>query len=362
MTQTLSETKILGEQTQINDSTRWQAVQNRDASYNGAFVYAVRSTGIYCLPSCPSRRPRLEQVTFYASCDEAETAGFRPCKRCHPRDAMASDQQAEIVRQACALIDASLETPPSLQTLSQALNFSPSHLHRLFKAVTGLTPHQYTAGQRLVKFKSRVRSGANVTAALYDAGYGSASRLYEGASAQLGMTPAAYRKGGQGIAIRFTVIDTALGRMLVAGTERGICAVSFGDDDAKLEAFLLEEYPAAAVARDDAFLKPWASALHQHLAGHLPHLDLPVDVQATAFQLKVWETLRRIPHGETRTYTQVAEAIGRPNAVRAVANACAANPAAVVTPCHRVVRSDGGLGGYRWGIERKKALLKTEQG
>ena len=359
---TLSETKIPVDRSQIDDSTRWQAVQNRDAGYNGAFFYAVRSTGIYCLPSCPSRRPRREQVSFYATSEEAETAGFRPCKRCHPRDSLSSDQQAEIVRQACALIDASLETPPSLQALSQTLNFSPSHLHRLFKAVTGLTPHQYAAGQRLKKFKSGVRSGANVTTALYDAGYGSTSRLYEGASAQLGMTPAAYRKGGQGMIIRYTLMDTALGRMLVAATERGICAVSFGAEDAKLEAFLLEEYPAAAVARDDASLQPWAGALRQHVAGRQPRLDLPLDVQATAFQLMVWETLRRIPYGETRTYTQVAESIGRPSAVRAVANACAANPAAVVTPCHRVVRTDGGLGGYRWGIERKKALLKTEQG
>jgi AraC family transcriptional regulator, regulatory protein of adaptative response / methylated-DNA-[protein]-cysteine methyltransferase len=281
--------------------------------------------------------------------------------RCRPRLALSQDQQAALIQRACRIIDANIEQPPSLGDLSRQLNLSPSYLQRVFKAVTGLTPHQYAAGQRLKEFKSNVRAGEDLTTAMYAAGYGSSSRLYEKAPGSLGMTPASYRRGGQGMHIRYTIVDCYLGRMLAAATRQGVCAVSFGAGDAELEAFLRSEYPAAELERDDTFLKNWVDALVEHLSGARPHLDLPLDLQATAFQLRVWEELRKIPYGETRTYSEVAQAIGRPAAVRAVANACAANPAVIVTPCHRVVRSDGGLGGYRWGIERKKALLKHEQ-
>ncbi len=344
----------------LDDEARWQAVQQRDERFNGVFVYAVRSTGIYCLPTCPSRRPRREQVVFFSSCEEAEAAGFRACRRCRPREALTQDQRVEVVRQATALIEADPEASPSLDELSRQLHLSPSHLHRLFKAITGLTPHQYVAGQRLSRFKAGVRAGRDVTTALYDAGYSSSSRLYESAADHLGMTPASYRRGGQGLSIRYVIVETFLGRMLVGATERGICAVSFGEEDERLEAFLRAEYPAAALQRDDVALGAWVRALVQHLEGRLPRLELPLDLQATTFRLRVWEELRKIPYGETRTYAEVAQAIGQPKATRAVANACAANPAAIVTPCHRVVRSDGQPGGYRWGAERKRALLARE--
>jgi AraC family transcriptional regulator of adaptative response/methylated-DNA-[protein]-cysteine methyltransferase len=345
-----------------SEESFWQAVQARDERFNGVFVYAVHSTGIYCKPTCPARRPRRQQVAFFSSCDTAEAAGFRACRRCQPRLALSQDQQVELIQRACRLIDANIEQPPALGALSQQLNLSSSYLHRLFKSVTGLTPHQYAAGQRLKKFKSKVKAGDDLTTAMYAAGYGSSSRLYEKAPGSLGMTPASYRRGGQGMEIHYTIVDSYLGRMLVAATRQGICAVSFGKADAELEVFLRAEYPAAVLERDDTFLKSWVDALVEHLAGTRPHLELPLDLQATAFQLRVWEELRKIPYGETRTYTEVAQAIGRPRAVRAVANACGANPAVIVTPCHRVVRRDGALGGYRWGVERKKALLKHEQG
>jgi len=345
-----------------SEESFWQAVQARDERFNGVFVYAVHSTGIYCKPSCPARRPRRQQVAFFSSCDAAEAAGFRPCRRCQPRLALSQDQQVELIQRACGLIDANIEQPPALAALSQKLNLSSSYLQRLFKSVTGLTPHQYAAGQRLKQFKSNVKAGDDLTTAMYAAGYGSSSRLYEKAPGSLGMTPASYRRGGQGMEIHYTIVDSYLGRMLAAATRQGVCAVSFGKADAELEEFLRREYPAAVLERDDTFLKSWVDALVEHLAGTRPYLELPLDLQATAFQLRVWEELRKIPYGETRTYTEVAQAIGRPRAVRAVANACAANPAVIVTPCHRVVRSDGSLGGYRWGVERKKALLKHEQG
>ena len=345
------------------EETYWQAVQSRDPQFNGVFVYGVRSTGIYCRPGCPSRRPRREQVTFFASPAAAGQAGFRACKRCRPQDALTVSQQAELASQACRLIEASPERPPSLAELGQALHLSPTYLQRIFKAVTGLTPHQYARGQQLQRFKTRVRQDPDVTTALYEAGFGSSSRLYEQSDRRLGMTPAAYRRGGQGMHIGYTIVDTYLGRLLVAAAERGICAVSFEgqDGDAGLEGLLYREYPAARIQRDDAGLGAWASALVAHLEGRQPNLDLPLDLQATAFQLRVWEELRRIPYGQTRSYAQVAQAIGQPTAVRAVAQACAANPAVLVTPCHRVVRSDGSLGGYRCGVRRKQALLEKEK-
>lgn len=346
------------------EETYWQAVQSRDSQFNGVFVYGVRSTGIFCRPGCPSRRPRREQVTFFPSPAAAGQAGFRACRRCRPLEALTPNQQAELASQACRLIEASPERPPSLEELGKALHLSPSYLQRVFKTVTGLTPHQYARGQQLQRFKTQVRQGQDVTTALYEAGFGSSSRLYEQSGQRLGMTPAAYRRGGQGMHIRYTMVDTSLGRMLVAAAERGICAVSFEgqEGDAGLKNWLQREYPAAHITCDDAELGPWAAALVAHLEGKQPHLDLPLDVQATAFQLRVWEELRRIPYGQTRSYAQVAQAIGQPAAVRAVAQACASNPAVLVTPCHRVVRSDGALGGYRYGLHRKQALLDREKG
>jgi len=268
----------------------------------------------------------------------------------------------EVIEKAMQVIDANIEVALPLEALSQELHISPSHLHRLFKSATGLTPRQYAAGQRLEKFKAQVRGGQAVTQAMYAAGYSSSSRLYEGAASRLGMTPASYRRGGQGMDIRFTIVDTYLGRMLVAATAQGICAVSFGEEDNDLEGFLRAEYPAASLSRDDVSFKSWVDALLEHLNGVQPRLALPLDLQATAFQLRVWEELRKIPYGETRSYAEVAKAIGEPRAARAVANACASNPAAIVTPCHRVVRSNGQPGGYHWGASRKQALLAHERG
>ena len=351
----------------LDEETMWQAVLDRDTRFEGLMVYAVQSTGVYCRPGCPARRPRREQVSFYPNCTEAEQAGYRACKRCRPQEALALSTRVELVERACRLIEAAVEDPtqvdhlPSLEELGKALAVSPSHLHRLFKAISGITLHQYAAGQKLKKFKQHVKQGDDLTTALYEAGYGSSSRLYENAASRLGMTPAAYRRGGQGKAIAYVIVESPLGKMLAAATRQGLCAVSFGEDEDQLKDFLRNEYPAATLHQDDQALNGWVAALLQHLAGSLPHLALPLDVQATAFQLRVWEELRRIPYGETRTYAEVARAIGRPNAVRAVANACGANPTVLVTPCHRVVRSDGSLGGYRWGVERKQALLEKEK-
>lgn len=347
------------ETTGMDANELWRVVEARDATWDGRFVYAVRSTGVYCKPSCPSRRPRREQVDFFAGPDAAEQAGFRACKRCNPRQAAAP---GELLGRACAWIEANLERVFSLDELAKGIQMAPAAVRRLFKDALGVTPRRYAEGLRLAKFKEQVKAGQDVTGALYEAGYSSSSRLYEQANRKLGMTPAAYRRGGQGMDIRYTLVDTELGRMLVAGTARGICAVSFGEEDAALEAFLRSEYPAAELSRDDAALADWARVLVEHLSGARPQPGLPLDVVATAFQLRVWEELRRIPYGQTRSYAEVAEAIGKPQAVRAVANACAANPAVLVTPCHRVVRSDGSLGGYRWGMERKQALLERETG
>jgi AraC family transcriptional regulator of adaptative response/methylated-DNA-[protein]-cysteine methyltransferase len=342
----------------LDEATCWQAVLDRDSQYDGCFYTGVRSTGIYCRPSCPARHPGREQVRFYPTREAAVQAGFRPCKRCKPD--REQTPQAELVERAIRLIEAS-DLPPTLETLGSALNASPFHLQRVFKAATGLTPRQYAAGLRAGRFKEQVREDTTVTSALYESGYGSSSRLYEESNQRLGMTPSAYRNGGKAMQIQTAIVDCPLGRMLVAATERGVCAVSLGKEDANLQAELRAEYPAAEIAPAADGLQSEVHALLDYLSGQQPRLDLPLDVQATAFQLRVWEELRRIPYGETRTYSQVAEAIGRPRAVRAVANACANNPAALVTPCHRVIRTDGSLGGYRWGLERKVSLLAEEK-
>jgi AraC family transcriptional regulator, regulatory protein of adaptative response / methylated-DNA-[protein]-cysteine methyltransferase len=341
----------------LPDEVCWQAVLDRDEQYDGRFFTAVRSTRIYCRPSCPSRHPGRAQVTFYFTRTEAEQAGYRPCLRCHPERELT--KRAELVQQAIDLLQ-SAEVPPTLEELGERLGASPYHLQRVFKAATGLSPRQYAAGLRADRFKEEVRKGRSVTHALYEAGYGAPSRLYEDTPSRLGMTPGAYRSGGKTMQIHYTIVDCPLGRLLVAATPQGVCAVSLGGQDAALAAALQAEYPAAQLHLDQSGLQREVEILLEYLHGRTPRPDLPLDVQATAFQLRVWEELRRIPCGETRTYAQVAVAIGNPRAVRAVASACASNPAALINPCHRVVRTDGGLGGYRWGIERKQALLTEE--
>jgi AraC family transcriptional regulator of adaptative response/methylated-DNA-[protein]-cysteine methyltransferase len=353
--------QMISQQILLDGQSCWEAVQTRDVRYNGLVYYGVRSTGIYCRPSCPSRRPRREQVEFFLSYDAAEQAGFRPCRRCQPHQALNVDSQVELVTRACRLIETNPGETLTLNELGRQLSIFPYHLHHMFKAVTGVTPHQYAAAHRVKEFKSKIKGGSDLVTAMVEAGYGSNSLLYENVAGQLGMTPASYRRGGSGMQINYTIVDSSLGRLLVAATARGICSVNFADDNDRLTALLRSEYPAAEIQQEDVLLKKWVNSILDYLDGSQPHLDLPLDVQATAFQLRVWEELRRIPYGETRTYSQVAQAIGNPQAVRAVGHACATNPAALVTPCHRVVRSDGGLGGYRWGLERKQALLAKEQ-
>ena len=335
----------------------WQAVLERDSQANGRFVYGVRSTGIYCKPSCPSRKPKREQVIFFAGPEAAEQAGFRACRRCQPR---ARDEQVELVQQACRYIEQHLDETVRLEQLGAELGLSQAYAQRLFKRVMGISPRQYAEAQRLERIKSQLKEGASVTQTLYEVGYSSSSRLYERAPGQLGMTPTAYKRGGAGMRIKYVIVDSPLGRLLVAATERGICRIGLHDRDEVLESTLRFEYPAAEISQDGEYLKPWVMEVVQHLAGEQPHLDLPVDIRATAFQWRVWEELRAIPYGQTRSYSDIASAIGKPKAQRAVALACKQNPVPLVIPCHRVVREDGSPGGYRWGAERKQRLLKQE--
>lgn len=345
-----------------NEESRWQAVLARDTRFDGTFVFAVRSTGIYCRPSCPSRRPRREQVTFYALPEAAERAGFRSCLRCQPKKDATPAPAYEAIRRACRHIEQHRDEPLTLQALATRVGLSPYHLQRVFKRIVGVSPREYREALRVGDFKEHVKKGESVTAAMYQAGYGSSSRLYEHSTERLGMTPAAYKRGGSGASISYTIAPCSLGRLLVAATAKGVCAVRLGDSNKELEAALREEYSNAEINRDDKALSEWVKMLVDHLSGKHPNLELPLDVQATAFQLNVWQRLKEIPYGSTRSYSEVAEAIGRPSAVRAVARACATNPVALVIPCHRVVREDKSLGGYRWGIERKQALLDREKG
>lgn len=353
---------ILQELNSIEQDIYWQALSERDERFNGVFVYGVRSTGVYCKPSCPSRRPRREQAIFFISAEAAERERFRACLRCRPREKSVRDPRIQTVLNVCRIIEAETEGIPSLARLGEELNISPHHLQRTFKSVTGITPRQYAAAHRLKQFKSKIKEGEDLTGAMYDAGYGSSSRLYEKASARMGMTPAVYRRRGKGMKINYTIVECHLGRLLVAGTERGVCSVQFGKADEALETALATEYPAAGIERDEAGLSLWVETLLRHLEGSHPDLALPLDLQATAFQTRVWDELREIPYGTTRSYSEVAEAIGQPTATRAVARACATNPVALLNPCHRVVRAGGQLGGYRWGIERKESLLEMERG
>jgi AraC family transcriptional regulator of adaptative response/methylated-DNA-[protein]-cysteine methyltransferase len=348
----------------MNNPEMWNAVLARDASRDGSFVFAVRSTGIYCRPSCPARRPKREQVKFFSLPEAAEQAGFRACKRCRPRRALGSDPRIELVRQICHIIDEHDEEPVTLERLSSATRVNQHHLQRAFKQIMGITPRQYAESRRVARFKAGVKKGASVTDAMYDAGYGSSRGLYESSSRQLGMTPATYGRGGRGMRIVFTIGDSPLGRLLVAATERGVCAVTLGDSDADLTRALFAEYPNASIDSQDTSIGPslnlWLQQVLDSLNGFTHQIELPIDVQATAFQTRVWEELRRIPFGSTRSYQEIAKAIGKPNAIRAVARACASNRLALVIPCHRVIRENNELGGYRWGLNRKRKLLADE--
>src|SRR3989440_4101673 len=342
------------------DDQFWSAVVARNSAHDGEFVFAVSSTGVYCRPSCPARRPRRENVQFFSRPEQAERAGYRACLRCRPKS-LSGNPQSDGIKEICRYIEQHLVEPITLQGLGKAFHQSPFHLQRRFKAAVGITPREYADSCRLRLLKRNLQAGDNVTRAMYDAGYGSSSRLYERTASQLGMTPDKYRRGAIAAAIRYTCTDSPLGRMLVAATERGICAIQFAVSDEELDQGLKHEFPFAIRRRDDSGMREWKEDLLRHMRGQKLNASLPLDIQATAFQRRVWMYLQSIPFGSTKSYSQVAKAIGQPTATRAVARACATNQVAVAIPCHRVVREDGGMGGYRWGIDRKKALLEMER-
>lgn len=343
-----------------HDNPRWTAVLARDAARDGEFVFAVSTTGVYCRPSCAARRPRRENVKFFTTPEQAERAGYRACLRCRPK-AASGNSQSDGVKAICRYIEQHLDEPLTLNRLGKEFRQSPFHLQRRFKAVLGITPREYADSCRLRLLKRNLQAGDSVTRAMYDAGYSSSSRLYERTASQLGMTPDKYRRGAIAATIRYTCADSPLGRMLIAATERGICAIQFARTDGELIEGLKREFPFAARKPDDAGLRAWVDMLLEHMHGRELDSSLPLDIRATAFQRRVWAHLQSIPFGKTESYSQVAKAIRRPSAVRAVARACATNPVAVAIPCHRVVREDGTMGGYRWGIERKRQLLEMEQ-
>ena len=340
--------------------SRWRAVVERDRHADGMFVYAVRSTGIYCRPSCASRKPAPSQVAFFDTTLEAEREGFRACKRCHPKDLAAFDPWAVKIQRACVYLS-NVDGHPSLATLARRVGGSPYHLQRNFKRIVGVSPREFVDAVRVNKMKRQLRAGADVTTAVLEAGYGSSSRFYERAGERLGMTPSNYQRGGTQTQISFTVAASPLGKLLVAATDRGVCAISLGATERELERALSKEYPAATITRDRGRLAKWTKEVLDHLSGRLPQLNLPLDIRATSFQWQVWRALTDIPRGETRSYKEIAAAVGRPRAVRAVARACATNPVALAIPCHRVVSASGDVGGYRWGAARKQQILERER-
>jgi AraC family transcriptional regulator, regulatory protein of adaptative response / methylated-DNA-[protein]-cysteine methyltransferase len=370
---------ILSEQAAMNqtsqpaaeqiDAHRWHAVVDRDKALDGVFVFGVSSTGIFCRPSCPARRPRRTNVSFFNDALEAEQAGYRACLRCRPK-AVDGNPQSAMIRAMCRYIEHHIEDRLTLSLLSKEFRRSPFHLQRMFKSILGVSPKAYIDAVRLRQVKHNLQAGHDVTTALYAAGYSSSSRLYERTAAQLGMTPEKYRRGAVAAVVRYTISNSPLGRMLIAATDKGICSIQFAngfadndnDNDEQLQQGLMREFPFATRRRDDFALAEWRMNLTNLMEGRETDPSLPLDIRATAFQRQVWEALQKIPRGETRSYGAVAKEIGMPKATRAVARACAANPVAVAIPCHRVVREDGNLGGYRWGMERKQQLLAMEKG
>lgn len=341
------------------DDPRWAAVVSRDARCDGQFVYSVRSTGVYCRPSCAARAARPENVAFHASAADAQRCGFRPCKRCKPDQAAPRARQAAMVAQVCRFIEGA-EQPPSLDQMAAHVRLSPYHLHRIFKAATGVTPKAYASAHRAGSLREKLGHSGSVTEAIYDAGFNSAGRFYSQADQMLGMTPTRFRGGGADTEIRFAIGQCSLGAILVARSQRGICAIQLGDDPAKLARDLQDRFPRAELVGADAEFERWVAQVVGFVEAPHIGLDLPLDVRGTAFQQRVWQALRDIPPGRTVSYADIAVRIAAPQSARAVAQACGANPLAVAIPCHRVVRSDGAVSGYRWGVERKHALLARE--
>ena len=337
----------------------WKAVTERNVRFDGSFVFAVATTGIFCRPSCSARRPNRANVQFFVEYAEAEACGYRSCKRCRPKSVGEADPTVAAVVQACRELEDFPEA--TLEQLAECVNLSAFHLQRMFKQIIGVSPKKYMEAIRMERFRDEVRGGSDVVTAMYESGFGSSRGLYEKAAENLGMTPAVYQKGGKGMQINYAVVDCELGKMLVARTNRGICSVTFGDDADRLQRNLHEEFPNADIREDAEHLTQSIDGILQYLAGENRRLMLPLDLQATAFQLQVWEMLRKIPYGETRSYSDIAESLGDKKKVRAVARACATNKVALVIPCHRVIASDGKLSGYRWGITRKESLLAKEK-
>ncbi len=354
---TLASIKTLAAAT--TSDPRWNAVVTRDPAADGNFFYSVKTTGVYCRPSCASRPARPENVRFHATRTDAEKAGFRPCKRCKPDQLSLVAQHAVVVAKVCRLIERA-ETVPGLVELASHAGMSASHFHRVFKAATGLTPKAYAAAHRGKRVRNELDRSSTVTKAIFDAGYSSSGRFYEKSTALLGMTPSKYRAGGANTKIRFAIGECSLGSILVAASERGVCAILMGDDPDALARDLQDRFPRAQLMGSDKKFERVVAKVVGIVEAPAKGLELPLDVRGTAFQQRVWEALQKIPAGSTVTYSQIAKRIGAPKSVRAVASACAANALAVVIPCHRVVRNDGGLAGYRWGVERKRALLKRE--
>lgn len=336
----------------------WKAVVERDARCDGRFYFGVVTTGVYCRPSCPARQPLRKNVRFFATATEAEAAGLRPCLRCRPLET-----GAEVIPALCRFIEQHCDEPLPLDVLAAQVNLSASHMQKLFRRATGVTPRQYQETFRLQRLKDGLRSAGDVTAAVYDAGYGSASRVYENASGRLGMTPGQYRRGGEGVEISYLSANSEAGLVMVGATDRGLCFVQFANSEPELLEQLRREYPAATLlpAGAGAPVQAWIADVVAHLAGAHRDLQLPIDIRATAFQMRVWEYLRTIPYGSVQSYSEVAAGIGQPKAARAVARACASNTVALVIPCHRVIRGTGDLGGYRWGMARKRVLLDRER-
>ena len=338
----------------------WAALEKRDGAAAGRFFYGVRTTGVYCRPGCTSRLPLRRNTVFFETTAAAEEAGLRACKRCRPTEASMASRHLSAVEKACALLRTS-ETVPSLGELADVACISRFHFHRVFKQITGVTPRDYARSHRLGRLGEKLDAGQPITASIYASGFGSSSRAYEMAPAGLGMTPGKRRRGGSGETIRFVTVVTPLGWALVAATPRGICMTALGDDRDSLAAALQERFPRAELVPEDAGLRQWADRIVRFITAPERNLDLPLDIRGTAFQARVWRALRKIPLGKTASYTEIAAALGQPKAVRAVAQACAANKLALIVPCHRVIRSDGELGGYRWGLERKRELLSRER-